>query len=198
MATRHVPNPSARFQTRIELSDDPQWSGLLPSHLEPFNIQESLRPCSAYPDGVQPGFWAAPGERGEPCQATQVLHFPNYREWSRITLDDVVEIPGKGRYLTTHFFQARRRGWSSPEFRPKPGSITLGYCFNGSAYSPDPSSRIDQVVYGLVYATLIRNNPLFKRLTQICAEADVTLVLSHPDADAILSVLARLLTVTSV
>jgi hypothetical protein len=178
----------AKLSVRISLLD-PEWQELHPEQLTPFQIQELIRPCSAYPDGLFPGASLDPDNKTR--QVTRVYRFPNYLEWSRVTEDDVEDAAGDGKqYLTSHFFDQRKCGWSELSPTVKQGK-TVGYCFNGTAYSIQDKESIRTIVYQTVYKSIVKDKRAFKRLQEIFNNC-VTVELTGAD-DEVLRVLAETL-----
>lgn len=154
-------NSSPQLYSEVNL-EDPEWSALLPENLGSFRIEESLRVCPSFPDGLFPG--AVSVSDTKPKQITRVKRFPNYIEFSKIVSDEVVPLSGQ-LYLTTKFYQRRYQGWSSDSIKKKEGEV-LGYCIDGDIYSPEDLSSTEDVFYGTVYRSIICNNPIYLRLVQ--------------------------------
>lgn len=139
---------------------DLEWIQLNPDYLEPFQVQELIRKCDVYEDGLFPG-----AELDSDRQVSRVVKFRNYLEWSKITLEDVVEINGN-IYLTANFFNQRSKGWSELTFKSKSGKA-IGYCFNGTTYSIDDQEAISKIVYKTIYWNLIKDSPVLKRIENL-------------------------------
>ena len=166
---------------------DLEWQDLHPKHLVPFHVHELLRVCSIYPDGLFPGGNLIPDQPGR--QSSRVYCFLNYLEWSRVTEEDVDDNGGNNMYLTTNFFDQRRIGWSELTHKVKLGT-TVGYCFNGTAYSIEDKDAVQNIVYKTVYKQIIKDKHIFKRLQDIVKLSSVEL--SGADLD-VLKVLAETL-----
>lgn len=183
ITVKKIENP--RLHVKVSLKD-PIWQELHPNHLASFLIIELLRPCNIYPDGLFPG---AEISKEPQRQSTRVYCFSNYLEWSRITQDDVRDCQDEGIYLTTHFFDQRKKGWSEITHTTKLGQ-TVGYCFNGIAYGTSDIDSVRLIVYKTVYKGIIKDKSAFKRLREIIQEAEVEL--SGADVD-VLRVIAETL-----
>jgi hypothetical protein len=182
----------------IDLTCEP-WCQLLPERLAPFGVEEIRRPNNIYPDGILPGSVPSSGN----CISTKIQTFPNYLEWSKVTIDNVVELPDEqatpdgsdysgdsasynsddhvespkkvrfhlerktSYFVTSIFFEQRSKGWSQPVYTPKPGRA-IGYIFNGTAYHIRDTSLVEDIVFSIVYKSIIERNPLIHQLQQIC------------------------------
>jgi len=151
--------------TRIDL-EDPDWFDLNPEHLSVFSVIEKLRPCPSYPDGLFPG-----ATKLGDSQVSSIYSFLNYLEWSRVVEEDVV---GLEKYITTRFFTLRAEGWASPEHIVKEGK-TVGYCFNGVAYSIKDIKVVEEIVYNTIYRKLIQTKPVLNKLIVLSQSSDLDL-----------------------
>lgn len=182
-------NPSPQLYSEVDLETS-EWSSLLPENLGSFKIEEALRPCTSFPNGIFPG--AEPVNSSK--QTTRVKRFPNYIEFSKVISDEVVPL-SRELYLTTKFYERRRDGWGSDSLEKKEGDV-LGYSIDGDIYSPEDSASIEDVFYGTVYRSLVQNNPAYLNLVQQIKDGlCITLKGSNKD---FLEHLAKLLKRTSV
>lgn len=151
------------FVTNIDLSS-PEWSSLLPENLTPFKMEETLRVCSEYEDGVFPSAMKSTDDK----QVTRIQRFPNYIEFSKITSDELVPVDGQ-LYLTTKFFDRRKLGWASDSILSKvtDDNEVMGYCINGNVYCAADKKTAYSIFYQVVYKSLIVKNPAFDRLLSI-------------------------------
>ena len=149
-------NPSSQIYMTIDLNDV-EWSPLLPTSLGNFKVEESLRTCLSFPDGLFPGAESL----GPSNQVSRIKKFPNYIEFSKVTSDEVVPLAGQ-LYLTTKFYNRRKEGWSSDKIEAKEGEV-LSYCIDGDLYSPNDKTVIDKV-YSTVYRSLVQDLPAYINL----------------------------------
>ena len=77
-------------------------------------------------------------------------------------------------YLTTNFFEKRKLGWSEMSHKIKSGA-TVGYCFNGTAYSVKDTEEVRKIVYETVYKSLIKHKQSFNKLVEILDSAQIEL-----------------------
>lgn len=160
---RVTTNENPLLYTDINFHDE-AWSPLLPENLPPFNIEEYLRPCKAYKDGLFPG--AKKGKDGK--QITLVQNFRNLLEFSKVMSDEVV--PGYGNlFLTTKYYERRQDGWTSKETRRKEGEI-MGYCLNGDIYGTSAKHIIEGDFYRSVYKIVAGRLSAFKKLQEFLRE----------------------------
>lgn len=150
-------NKNPIFYININLTDK-EWESLLPDKLPPFKIEELKRPCSSYPNGIFPG--AEDNQTNK--QIFRVHKFSNYVEFSKIVADEVVAISDQN-FLTTKFYNRRKKGWSSEKIIKKSGDIQ-GYCVNGDVYGVSNKDAVDKIFYGVVYYSLIYKMPEFINL----------------------------------
>ena len=158
MQVQVTTNSSPQLYSEVNM-EDPEWSALLPENLGSFKIEESLRVCTSFPDGLFPG-----AESTGNKQITRVKRFPNYIEFSKIVSDEAVPLADQ-LYLTKKYYQRRQQGWGSDTIEKKEGEV-LGYCIDGDIYSAEDSTATENVFYGTVYRSIICNNPTYLRLVQ--------------------------------
>lgn len=153
-----------------------EWSELYPDNItKKFKIQELLRICSPYPDGIFPL-----AIKQDNTQVTLINRFFNYIEYSRVVSSEVVNISGQ-MYLTTKFFDNRKKGWSSTELMKKTGE-TLGYYINGDIYCLEDKDSVFKVFYKVVYKPLIEKNSKFLKILDMLKNG-YTLTLIGSDHD---------------
>lgn len=150
---------------RINLKDS-KWSSLLPENLPPFLIEESLRPCDAFPSGVFPGS----NINGKDKQKVKVQRFDNYIEFSKVTSDEVALVDGNF-FLTTKFYERRKKGWGSQEKLIKEGEV-VAYCINGDLYSTEDRAAVNKIFFDLVYISLVKSMKQFTELSNILKQAE--------------------------
>ena len=98
---------------------------------------------------------------------SRVYCFSNYLEWSRVTEDDIEDPGDNGTlYLTTNFFDQRQKGWSELTPSIKKGT-TVGYVFNGTAYSIEDREMVRNITYDTVYRSIIKGKQTFRKLQEI-------------------------------
>jgi len=151
--------PFSQFTSEVNL-EDLEWSQLLPESLGSFRIEEKLRLCKSFQNGLFPG--AELTERG--VQTSRVKKFPNYIEFSKVVSDEVVPISGN-LYLTTKFFERRKVGWSSDNLEKKDGEV-MAYCIDGDVYSLEDNTPAEKIFYGTIYRSLIKDLISYQKLVQ--------------------------------
>ena len=168
-------NQASILKLDIDFSRD-EWSGLLPENMnKKFRIEELLRPCSAYPEGIFPASTKLIDK-----QATRIDRFANYIEYSRVVSSEVVNMSGQ-LFLTTKFYDNRKEGWSSKEIKKKAGD-TVGYCINGDLYCAEDKDSVYQVYYKIVYKSLVKKDPKFNEILNKLKDG-VSLTLIGSDED---------------
>lgn len=168
-------NPFSILKSDIDFSNT-EWSCLLPENLnKKFQIEELLRPCKAYPDGLYPL-----GKKLNDKQVTRINRFCNYIEYSRIISSEIVNVSGQ-LFLTTKFYDNRKEGWSSKEIKKKVGD-TIGYCINGDIYCAEDKECVFKVFYNVVFKSIIQKNPKFNELLTMLKNG-VTLTLIGSDEE---------------
>lgn len=172
LVTTHS-NPTLYIE--IDFSNT-KWSSLLPDKLLPFKIEELKRPCSAYPTGVFPGAEDSLNDR----QIFRVCNFTNYMEFSKIVSDELVPISGQ-QFLTTKFYDRRKKGWESEKPLKKNGEVQ-GYCINGDVYAASEKETVDKIFYGIVYKSFVQKIPEFILLQKYLQDG-LCLILIGEDND---------------
>ena len=168
-------NQASTLKSDIDFSSN-EWLGLLPENMsKKFKIEEMIRMCSAYPEGLFP-LSVQSGNK----QATRINRFANYIEYSRVVSSEVVNVSGQ-LFLTTKFYDNRKEGWSSKEIKKKIGD-TVGYCINGDVYCAEDKDSVYAVYYKIVYKSLVKKDPKFNEiLTMLKDGVSLTLIASDDD-----------------
>lgn len=142
---------------KVDLSSV-EWSSLQLQNMTPFNLDETKRPCEAYPDGLFPGAV----EVGANTQRTVIHCYHNVVEFSKIVSDEVELVDGK-LYLTTKYYDRRKVGWTSKTPKKKWGTV-IGFCLNGDIYSPVTQEDLENIFYLKVIIPLIKEKYAYKIL----------------------------------
>lgn len=152
-------NPKPELFSEIDFRDS-EWSSLLPQNLSSFKMEESRRPCTAYPEGIFPG-----AERyRDNKQISKIQKFSNYVEYCKVVADEVVPLGGQ-LFLTPKFYERRQEGWSSDVLQKKEGEV-VAYCLNGDLYCAADKEQADQIFYGVVYESLVSKDTALLKLRQ--------------------------------
>jgi len=141
----------------IDLNDN-KWSPLLIENLALFNLVELRRRCSAYPNGIFPG-----GEEvDDQHQMFTIYKFENFMEFSKIMSDEVIKLE-EDLFLTTKYFDQRKKGWVSNDILKKEGTV-VGYCINGGIYHYDDREQVNTLFYETIYRSIILTSKQFIEL----------------------------------
>jgi len=168
-------NSVSTLKSDVDFNDS-EWSCLLPENLNnKFQIEELLRPCKSYPEGLYPL-----SKKLNDKQVSRINRFDNYIEFSRIVDSEIVNVSGQ-LFLTTKFYDNRKEGWSSKEIKKKVGD-TIGYCINGDVYCAEDKQCVYKVFYINVYKLLIAKKEPFKELISML-KRDIELTLISDDID---------------
>jgi hypothetical protein len=154
-------SPDAKVCVAVDFSRSP-WNKIHPDNLEQFTVEEMLRKCSPYPDGVFPGMSLKPGTF---LQSVVVSKFANYIEHSKIVESDTVVLLG-GVYMLSRYLENRAVAWTMSSLLMKEGKL-VGYYIDGHIF---PTSSIDYVcsrLYGEAYYSMVRNTQEFKALVKM-------------------------------
>lgn len=142
-----------------------EWAILHEDNLPPFSLLETKRPCDVYPDGIFPG---GQNSDNHDEQMTRILRFPNYVEFSKVTLKDTKLNNNGERQLTSRFYEKRKLGFSSPDLKIKEGEI-IGFNVNGDIYHISDAKKAYTIFYGLVYHSLVKDFKEFHKLKGMVA-----------------------------
>lgn len=164
-------NKHSRLFSTIDISSkNEEWASLHIDNLVPFSIEETKRPCTAYPQGVFPG-----GIEKEDKQVIKVYNFTNMIEFSKIVADEVETVEGKS-YLTTKYYDRRKEGWSSKADKKKYGKV-VGYCIDGNVFSPISDTGMREIFTRMILYPMLRKRPAFEKLvTQLRDGVGIVLI----------------------
>ena len=176
MITETICKNLKNFKGIIKINlDDEKWNVLDPEFIAPFYIDELLRPCDVYPNGLYPGATIIKEKNTNSLiqkyfnnitiiakQRSKVYKFHNYVEFSKVDQNDIF-LYDNNNYLTSVFFERRKEAWNSLINLYKNGKI-LAYCFNGILYHINDVESINKIIYGQVYSSLIINTLQFQEI----------------------------------
>jgi len=186
-----IVDPNSKFDLhspdvpRVDFSEE-RWRSLRREHIRPFKVEELIRKCRAYPDGIFPGCAKITSDK----QIFEVANFLNWIEFSQVMEEDIVLINGKKK-LTTRYYDQRKLGWSSSEILKKSGKL-IGYCVSGDIYHKDDKNKVFDILYRSGYLILIQSQPAFLELQKYIINKQ-NFVLTGDDSE-FLEKLASLLT----
>ena len=150
-----ISNPKLHIEVNFK---DTEWAVLHSNNIAPFKLVESIRKCSAYPEGIFPGSTIIENDK----QVTIVHKFLNLIEFSKVISDDILTIDGQA-FLTTKFYDSRKIGLASNKHKIKYGEA-IGYNINGDLYSHKDKNLVECIFYNIVYKPQIIDSTQFKQL----------------------------------
>jgi hypothetical protein len=191
----------------VDLNSDP-WSCLLPDKIPPFGVEEFCRPNNVYSDGILPGSTPSGNncistkinvftnylEWSKVTLDDVVILNNDQSESDSSDLSDetigslrkvrfspnTVDNDKKAYHVTSRFFESRNKGWSQSEFTPKQGKV-IGYIFNGIAYHIQDTYLVEDIVYSIVYKSLIEKSQLITQLREL-SQAGTIINVTYPSS----------------